>query len=291
MTFESSKTHGPSHRPLTSRSTAGKATRGRKSRLSKERPVRSACKEVIEALEQRQLLTGNGWEVSYWGNNINAGTDGVQPTYVVQDTGTNSAGTVVDLSAHTVSDAINYTGGATTVPPQLSSVGVTSAWTAGPGGCSFSARFDGILTAPETATYTFYPGADDGDELIVDGQILDNYLNGSRGVTYESCPVSVQWAAGSTHQISFLVQNGGGGWGQDLRWSDNTASAIGSSSGSFSNGACTYPYVPISAVTIPAGPISGSVQAGAGGDTVKWSGFNPTAGGTAATDSGASLDL
>ncbi len=235
-------------------------------------PLPTACRTVVENLEQRQLLTANGWEVSYWANNDDAGTAGVNPTYVLQDTGSNSGGTVVDVSGATVKDAINYSGGSTTVPPQLAAIGVSASWTAGPGGCSFSTRFDGILTAPETATYTFYPGADDGDQLIVDGQTLDNALNGSRGVTYESCPVSVQWAAGSTHQISYLYQNGGGGWGQDLRWSDDNTI----NSGSYTNGTTTFPYVPISAISVPSGPINASVQAVSGGDAVKWTPYNPS---------------
>ena len=95
-------------------------------------------------------------------------------------TGSHSGGTVVDLSHQTVQDAINYTGSATVVPQQLAAAGVGTSWTAGPGGATFSARYDGILTAPEAATYTFYPGSDDGVELIVDGQIIDNNLDASR---------------------------------------------------------------------------------------------------------------
>jgi hypothetical protein len=244
--------------------------------------VSEACRAVVENLEKRQLLS-TGWMVSYWANNQLAGTDAKQPTYVVQDNGSGSAGTVTDLSGNTVPDAINYAGNSTTLPPQLAAIGVSSTWTNGSAGNNFSTRFDGILTAPETATYTFYPGSDDGDQLIVDGQLLDNHLGAARGVTYDPSPVNVVWQAGSTHQVSFLYQNGGGGWGQDLRWSDSVSIDPGESVGA------NAPYVPISAISMPSGPVNASVAIGSGSNTIKWGGYNPTAGGTPTTDSGTNL--
>jgi hypothetical protein len=238
---------------------------------------------VVENLEKRQLLS-TGWMVSYWANNQKAGTDGTQPTYVVQDNGSGSAGTVTDLSGNTVPDAINYAGNSNVLPPQLAAIGVSSTWTNGSAGNNFSARFDGILTAPETATYTFYPGSDDGDNLIVDGQLLDSSLGDARGVTYATSPVSVVWQAGSTHQVSFLYQNGGGGWGQDLRWSDSVSIDPGAS-----GGPTAAPYVPISAISIPSGPVNASVAIGSSSNTIKWGGYNPSAGGTPTTDSGPNL--
>ena len=78
MSFKSSKAQVPPPSVIRRQPAVEKAARGRKSPLAKERPIRSACNDVVEALEQRQLLSGTGWIVSvtYGNNNQNAGTDG-----------------------------------------------------------------------------------------------------------------------------------------------------------------------------------------------------------------------
>src|SRR5271154_2287288 len=107
MRFESPKAHAPGNCVFGRRSAVGKAGRGTKMPLAKKPVIRCACREVVEALEQRQLLSGTGWTVSYWADNTYAGTDGTPPNYVVQDNGLYSGGTVKDLSGNTVNDAIN----------------------------------------------------------------------------------------------------------------------------------------------------------------------------------------
>jgi beta-glucosidase len=85
------------------------------------------------------------------------------------------------------------------------------------GSATFSARWQGTLTAPETGRYVLAVSSDDGSRVYLDGhKILDMWSN--HPVMHKE--VEVLWVKGETHRLRLEYYNAGGdavmrfGWGK-----------------------------------------------------------------------------
>lgn len=112
--------------------------------------TQSPTRCVVESLEPRLFLAGNGLAATYWGSS--------SPTY---------------------SSSLNFSG------PNVSRIDPTVGFNWNSGSPSplialdhFSARWTGQVAAPTTGTYTFYAKTDDGVKLWVNGVLLiDDWRN------------------------------------------------------------------------------------------------------------------
>lgn len=80
-----------------------------------------------------------------------------------------------------------------------------------------SQAYDGLLKINTAGTYYFQVGADDADELVIDGVVVQNQLASSTGgqAMASTTPVAIQLSSG-VHTITWLAQNLGGNGGQYL---------------------------------------------------------------------------
>jgi len=83
----------------------------------------------------------------------------------------------------------------------------------------FIVKYEGYITSPTTATITFYPAADDGTKLYIDGQLIDNNWFDKGGGGNLSTPV--EFVAGVPKPITlWYYENGGDAW-VNLAWNLN----------------------------------------------------------------------
>ncbi len=77
-------------------------------------------------------------------------------------------------------------------------------------------KYEGYITSPTTQIITFYPSADDGTKLYIDGNLIDNNWFDKGGGGNLSTPVS--FTAGVPKPITlWFYENGGGNW-VNLAW-------------------------------------------------------------------------
>ncbi len=80
-------------------------------------------------------------------------------------------------------------------------------------------KYEGYITSPTTQTITFYPSADDGTKLYIDGTLIDNNWFDKGGGGNLSTPVS--FTAGVPKPITlWFYENGGGNW-VTLAWNQS----------------------------------------------------------------------
>lgn len=110
----------------------------------------AAC--VLEPLEQRVFLSGNGLAVTYWNN-----------------------------ASSTYSNSLNFSGSSVSrIDPAVNFDWGSGSPNAAIQPDTFSARWTGQIAIPTTATYTFYVNSDDGAKLWVNGVLLiDSWRNPS----------------------------------------------------------------------------------------------------------------
>ena len=74
----------------------------------------------------------------------------------------------------------------------------------------FVVKFDGYITAPETATYTFYMHGDDGTKLYFNNEIVSDYWydTGDGGNIFSYSMTAGQ----SVELLAWFYENGGGAW-------------------------------------------------------------------------------
>jgi hypothetical protein len=201
MRIESSR---PDARPR--RSTARRSAAGL---------VRLAGKAAVEDLEQRQLLstTSDGFTASFYGAQYTSVAAFPAPN---KNTG--------DYSTHV--DLINTSNGTQAVAPADAPTTFNpNAGTNGQG-YEFSGTFTTHVVVQQSGFFTFYPTTDDGAQINLDGVLAGAAnLGAARGLTQDTDPATSEWMAGSTHTVQFYYNNGGGGWGYELRWSESSAAA------------------------------------------------------------------
>ena len=88
--------------------------------------------------------------------------------------------------------------------------------TAGIDGTTWSARWEGQITASTSGTYTFYATADDGVRLWVNGVNLVDAWRDQGATTYSG---TIELAAGQLYSIRMDYYQGGGGESAKLEWS------------------------------------------------------------------------
>lgn len=99
---------------------------------------------VLDMLEQRVFLSGDGLSATYWNN-----------------------------ASSTYTSALNFSGSSVTrVDPQVNFNWGTGSPAAGLGANTFSVRWTGQVEVPVSGTYRFYTRTDDGARLWVNGQLL-----------------------------------------------------------------------------------------------------------------------
>ncbi len=79
----------------------------------------------------------------------------------------------------------------------------------------YSAKWKGVLMAPVDGQYTLDLTADDGQRLLIDGQVvIDSMTPGGR----QEKAVNVNWVAGSMHRVEIQMANGLSWGGATLMW-------------------------------------------------------------------------
>lgn len=146
---------------------------------------------VLEPLEQRVFLSGNGLAVTYWNN--------ASPTY---------------------SNSLNFSGSSVSrIDPT-----VNFDWgSASPSGAiqpdTFSARWTGQIAIPATATYTFYARSDDGVKLWVNEVLV---INNWRNQSATERSGSITLTGGQRYDIRMEYYDNLGSAVAQLRWSSPT---------------------------------------------------------------------
>lgn len=75
----------------------------------------------------------------------------------------------------------------------------------------FVVKYEGYITSPVTMNITFYPYADDGTQLYIDGVLSDNNWRDKGGGGYPTSPIP--FIAGQSREIVlWFYENGGGAW-------------------------------------------------------------------------------
>jgi len=80
----------------------------------------------------------------------------------------------------------------------------------------FIVKYEGYITSPTTATITFYPSADDGTKLYIDGTLIDDNWYDKGGGGNVSTPVN--FTAGVPKPITLWFYENGGGNVVNLAW-------------------------------------------------------------------------
>lgn len=88
---------------------------------------------------------------------------------------------------------------------------------AGIGVDNFSVRWSGMVTAPTTEAYTFYPKGDDGVRLWVNGVLVSNGWVDQGPTEYPSTPVNLTQGVPVPIRMEYFEH--GGGATAELRWS------------------------------------------------------------------------
>jgi len=125
---------------------------------------------------------------------------------------------------------INYAGNDTTPP-----INIPPGWNSVQGhqnGDDFAIRWEGYILAPTSEVYTFYPATDDGARVSVSDDLSDgdpsndglqlagtDNIFADRGRTEDNDPAPVAFVAGHYYRVRFDMNEGGGGWNAELRWS------------------------------------------------------------------------
>jgi fibronectin type 3 domain-containing protein len=188
--------------------------------------VRRACKAVVENLESRIFLsaTNDGFTAAFYGG------------YYSDLSQFPALGNV---SAHagdyvTHMDVINTPSGNQSVAPFDAPSNFNPAAGSGNQGSQFSGRFSATVSVATAGYYTFYPSTDDAAYVVLDkgtGNEVDfGNLTEGRGVTQDVDTSNTPWAANSTHTVDLFYNNGGGGWGYELRWSASSGTSGGGTS-------------------------------------------------------------
>lgn len=75
----------------------------------------------------------------------------------------------------------------------------------------FIVKYEGYITAPITGNITFYPYADDGTKLFIDGILRDNNWRDKGGGGYPTAPIA--FVEGEPRLLTYwFYENGGGAW-------------------------------------------------------------------------------
>lgn len=92
------------------------------------------------------------------------------------------------------------------------------------GADQFSVRWEGMIQAPYTGRYTFYPTSDDGERLFLNGAVIAEGWSG-RGDT-EDTSQTVDLVAGQMYPIKQEYYDSGGGGNMYLRWQAVDANGV-----------------------------------------------------------------
>jgi hypothetical protein len=140
---------------------------------------------------------------------------------------------------------------------------------------TWSARWIGHITAPESGSYVFQVAADDAFRLFIDGNdVVSNWHNNGGAAAFTQCSTTtLSWGINSVHDIRIEYAQNIGAASMELRWrkpsdvastqspagscvvatdADNHASALDGTAR-----AANYPVVPASAFTLGSGSTGG----------------------------------
>lgn len=255
-----------------------------------DNPCDPYCQVVVD--DSKNLDVGNN-------PGLTAGMDGLALTGVPPDPSANSCTSIVvtpPTSTLTVT-AINATTGLlgeyfnqtstsiTTIPNNWAVTGsridATISFPYGSGGPgvngigtdNFSVRWTGTVTPPKTEAYTFYPTADDGVRLWINGTLVVNAWVLQGATEYASPAINLTAGVPATIKMEYFENYGGAA--AELRWSSPSipkgiiAEGYLTPPGTLAQPFVTSPAtVPLTASVMPANCYDGTLTAAWGLDTL-----------------------